>query len=59
MPKRALMTAGIISLLFAVLWFISGVVRMGFMVARANVGLYEAIFVAVIGVALILIGRRS
>jgi len=59
MVKRVLMTIGLISLVFAVLWFVSGAVRMGLMVAKSNIGLYEAIFVAVIGLALILISRRS
>ena len=57
--KRALLTIGTICVLFAALWFVSGVVRMGFMVARANIGLYEAVFVAIIGLVLIIFSRRS
>ena len=57
--KRALLTIGTIAVLFAALWFASGVVRMGFMVARANIGLYEAVFVAVIGLVLVILSRRS
>jgi hypothetical protein len=57
--KRLALTIGTISVLFAALWFVSGAVRMGFMVARANIGLYEAVFVAVIGLVLILFSRRS
>lgn len=59
MLKRALLAVGTICVAVAALWFVSGAVRMGFMVARANVGLYEAIFVAVIGLALILVSRRQ
>ena len=57
--KRALLTIGTICILFAALWFMSGALRMGFMVARANIGLYEAVFVAVIGLVLIIFSRRS
>jgi hypothetical protein len=56
--KRAAVTIGTICIVFAALWFISGAVRIGFMVARANIGLYEAVFVAVIGLALIMSSRR-
>lgn len=57
--KRTLWIVGIISIAFAVLWFVSGIVRMGLAVARANIGLYEAVFIAVIGLVLIVISRRS
>ena len=56
--KRAAVFVGIICIAFAALWFLSGAVRIGFMVARANIGLYEAVFVAVIGLALIISSRR-
>ena len=56
--KRAAVIVGIICIAFAALWFLSGAVRIGFMVARANIGLYEAVFVAVIGLALIVSSRR-
>lgn len=59
MLRRALLTFGTICILFAALWFVSGALRMGFMVARANIGLYEAVFVAVIGLLLIIFSRRS
>ena len=57
--KRAALTIGTIAVVFAALWFVSGAVRMGLMVARANIGLYEAILVAVIGLVLIIFSRRS
>jgi hypothetical protein len=56
--KRAAVIIGTICVVFAALWFLSGAVRIGFMVARANIGLYEAVFVAVIGLALIIGSRR-
>jgi hypothetical protein len=49
---------GTICVAFAVLWFVSGAVRIGFMVARANVGLYEAIILAALGLALVISSRR-
>lgn len=57
--KRALVIVGTLCIAFAALWFVSGAVRIGFMVARANIGLYEAVFVAVIGLALIIGSRRK
>lgn len=57
--RRASLAIGTICVAVAALWFVSGAVRMGFMVARANVGLYEAIFVAVIGLAMILVSQRQ
>ena len=59
MVKRILRIIGIISIAFALLWFISGAMRMGFMVARSNIGLYEALFVALIGLVLLFISRKG
>jgi hypothetical protein len=56
--KRAALTIGIICFVFAVLWLVSGAVRMGFVVARANIGLYEAVILAALGLALIVSSRR-
>jgi len=40
-------------------WFGSSIVRAGALLLRANVGIYEALIVAVIGVTVLLSSRRK
>ena len=56
--KRGTWVLGIVVIVFAVLWFASGALRMGVMMLRANVGLYEALILAVLGAILLLTSRR-
>jgi len=49
----------IILLALAVTVFVLGAARIGFVVARATVGLYEAIIIAALGLVLLLTSRRG
>ena len=51
--------AAIVLLALAVTVFVLGAARIGFVVARATVGLYEAILIGMIGVVLLLASRRG
>ena len=57
--KRAQRTVAIILLALAVTVFVLGAARIGFVVARATVGLYEAIIIAALGLVLLLTSRRG
>jgi len=51
--------AALALLAVAVLIFVLGAARIGFVVARATVGLYEAIIIAALGLVLFLTSRRK
>jgi len=55
---KVLITLGIICIAVAGLTFLGNALRMGFLMARANVGLWEAVILAVLGLGLILTSRR-
>ena len=55
--KRNLRIAAVVLIALAVVVFLFGAARIGFMVARATIGLYEALFIAAIGVVLLLSSR--
>ena len=57
--RRAQRTVAIILLALAVIVFVLGAARIGFVIARATVGLYEAIIIAVLGLVLFLTSRRG
>ena len=59
-PVRSTATRiGIALILIAMVWFGSSIVRAGALLLRANVGIYEALIVAVIGVFVLLSSRRK
>jgi hypothetical protein len=55
--KRNLRIAAVVLIALAMVVFLFGAARIGFMVARATIGLYEALFIAAIGVVLLLSSR--
>jgi hypothetical protein len=50
---------GIGLILIAILWFGAGIIRTGALLFRANVGIYEALILAVIGIVVLLSSRRK
>ena len=54
-PQR---TIGITLLAIAAPIFLFGAARIGFLIARASVGLYEALIIAALGLLLFLSSRR-
>ena len=48
---------GIGLILIAILWFGAGIIRTGALLFRANVGIYEALILAVIGIVVLLSSR--
>lgn len=56
--RRAGTIIGIICIAAAVLAFVSGAFRMVLAVARANVGLYEALLLGILGLVIVLTSRR-
>jgi hypothetical protein len=57
--KRSTWILGIILVIVALVWFASGALRMGVLMLRANVGMYEALILAVLGLAVMLSSRRK
>ena len=50
---------GIVIIILAALSFILSTARVAFMVARANLGLWEAVIIAALGLVLVLSSRRK
>jgi len=57
--KNTATRLGIALILIAIVWFGSGIIRTGALLLRANVGIYEALIVAVIGIVVLLSSRRK
>ena len=57
--KNTAARLGMTLLLIAILWFGSGILRTGALLFRANVGIYEALILAAIGIVVLLSSRRK
>ena len=57
--SKFLFRIGIVIIILAALSFILSTARVAFMVARANLGLWEAVIIAALGLVLVLSSRRK
>jgi hypothetical protein len=57
--KRVQTYLAVILLLVAAVIFLLGATRIGFLVARSTIGLYEALIIAGIGLVLLITSRRG